>query len=611
MPARPGLEAHHDGSEAYLSNPNPELGETVTAFVRVPLDADVDRVVLRAVHDAEPFRYEATVDRTSDTERWWRVDVGAHNPITSYRFHLTDAAGGTAWLTGEGLHAWDVTDGADFRLSTEHDPPEWVRRTVWYQIFPDRFARRSDGELEAQLPEWAWESAWDDPICTNQPDAMTQFYGGSLNGITDRLDHLQSLGVTGIYTCPFFPGHSNHRYDASTFDRVDPVLGGDEALHRLVAEAGRLGIRVMGDLTTNHSGDRHDWFTAARDDLDAATRPYYSWRPDGSYECWLDVPSLPKFDHSSAELRAALYDGHESVAGRFLGDEFELGALRIDVANMTGRLRDVDLNRLCSTTLRRTIREVRPDAWLLAEHFHDAAPDLDGGGWHGTMDYAGFARPAWTWLLRDDEEIMAFGEPGPLPIRSGLDAVRSARAYQARIPYSVALTNMVLLGSHDSGRWANACASPATHAVGAAMLFTWPGSPSVFYGDEIGVGRGASWDVTTRIPFPWHDRGSWNTELLDAYRELIALRTTSSALAVGGMRWIDVGVDHLVYVRESRDETLLVHLARADHEPVELDVAMVGAGGSTVVAGAPATSAGTLLRLEASGPTWRVVKLAR
>lgn len=227
MPITPVLAAHHDGSEAYLSNPNPELGETVTAFVRIPLDAGVDRVVARVVHDAEPFRFEAEPDRTTATERWWRVDVRAHNPITSYRFHLTDRQGGTAWLTGTGLQAWDVPDNADFRLSTEHDPPDWVRRTVWYQIFPDRFARRADGRLEAELPEWAQESDWGDPIRTDPQAAMTQFYGGSLNGIADRLDHLVALGVTGLYTCPFFPAHSNHRYDASTFDRVDPLLGGD------------------------------------------------------------------------------------------------------------------------------------------------------------------------------------------------------------------------------------------------------------------------------------------------------------------------------------------------------------------------------------------------
>ncbi|MCB0966354.1 MAG: glycoside hydrolase family 13 protein [Ilumatobacter sp.] len=604
-----GSGAHHDGSEAYLSDPNPELGDTVTAFVRVPNDADVRRVVARTVNDAEPFRLEATLDRTSATEQWWRVDLRAHNPVTSYRFHLADGAGRTTWLTGEGLQAWDVPDTADFRLTTEHDPPAWVRETVWYQVFPDRFARRSDGGLEAPLPAWAHESGWNDAIETGEPGSMTQMYGGSLNGVTEHLDHLESLGVNGLYSCPFFPAHSNHRYDASAFDRVDPLLGGDDALRRLVTEAARRGIRVMGDLTTNHSGNHHEWFTSAMNDPEAPTRSYYSWREDGSYEAWLDVPSLPKFDHRSSALRAALYDGPDSITGRYLGDEFGLAAMRIDVANMTGRLRDVDLNRLCSTTLRATMRAVRPDAWLVAEHFHDASSDLDGGGWHGTMNYTGFTRPVWTWLLRDDVEISAFGEPGSLPIRSGRDAVRSARAFQSRIPYSVALTNMNLLGSHDTARWAYATGSPELHAVGVALLMTWPGSPSVFYGDEIGCGTDASYDVTARQTFPWSDRSGWNHDLLETYRELIALRTRSSALAVGGQRWISVGDDHLVFVRESRDERLLVHVSRTGHPPVRVGLGALGVGGAHVIAGADASVDGGSIRLEASGPTWRIVEL--
>ena len=609
MTARAGLGAHHDGSETYLSDPNPDLGDTVAAFVRAPIGADVRRVVARVVHDAEPFRFEATIDRTTPTEQWWRVDLRAHNPVTSYRFHLTDSAGRTSWLTGEGVQSWDVPDTADFRLTTRHDPPDWVRRTVWYQVFPDRFARRSDGRLEAPLPDWAREAAWGDAIGPGLPEAMTQIYGGSLNGIAEHLDHLESLGVNGLYMCPYFPAHSNHRYDASTFDRVDPLLGGDAALRRLIAEAEHRGIRVMGDLTTNHSGDHHEWFVSARDDPEAPTRPYYSWREDGSYEAWLDIASLPKFDHRSAALRSALYDGRDSVAGRHLGDEFGLAALRVDVANMTGRLRDTDLNRLCALRLRSTMSEVRPDAWLLAEHFHDASRDLDGGGWHGTMNYAGFTRPAWTWLLRDDVAITAFGEPGPLPIRSGPEAIRSARAFQASVPYSVALTNMNLLGSHDTARWAHASGSPARHAVGVAMLMTWPGSPSVLYGDEIGCGREASGDATTRLPFPWDSRSSWNEELLDTYRQLIALRRRSSALAIGGQRWIEVGPDHLVFVRESRDERLVVHLARRSHPPSRIDLDALGAAGAQVIAGAEAPIEGRSILLEASGPTWRILEL--
>jgi alpha-glucosidase len=602
-------EPHHDGSEAYLSDPNPGLGETVTALVRVPLAAGIEHVVARVVHDAEPYRVVALPDRTTDTERWWRVEIRAHNPVTSYRFHLRDRSGRTAWLTQSGVHGWDVTDATDFRLTTEHRPPAWARRTVWYQVFPDRFARSVGGAPPSDVPSWAHLAEWDDPVETTIPAAMHQLYGGTLDGITEHLDHLVELGVTGLYSCPFFPARSNHRYDASSFDHVDPLLGGDAALHRLVAEAGRRGIRVMGDLTTNHSGDHHEWFRAAVDDPASPTREYYAWKPDGTPELWHDVPTLPKFDHSSPAMRRAVYEGPDSIAGRFLGPEFGLAAMRIDVANMTGRLRDVDLNRVCAEGLRRTIDTVRPDAWLLAEHFHDASPDLDGGGWHGTMNYPGFTRPTWTWLIDPSRGISAFGDPGPLPSRSGRDVVRSARAFMAHVPYSVALSNMNLLGSHDTARWACVAGSRDRHAVGAALLCTWPGSPSIFAGDEIGLGRDADWDVPGRLPFPWHAPSTWDRELLATYRELVRLRTASAALSVGGMRWVSVGDDHLVYVRESRDEAMLVHVARAAHAPVEVDLGTFGFAGAELAAGAEVRSSGPVLRLEAEGPTWRVVGL--
>ncbi len=604
------LGPHHDGSERYLSNPNPELDETITAFVRVPAEFAATDVVARVVHDAESFRTEATLDRTTATEQWWRVDIEAHNPVTSYRFHLRTHTGETAWLNGAGLHGWDVTDVGDFRLTTEHRPPDWVRRTAWYQIFPDRFARRPDGRFEADLPDWAIAREWNDPVRTDRDVAMRDLWGGSLNGITSHLDHLVELGVTGVYTCPFFPARSNHRYDASAFDRVDPLLGGDAALRSLVLAAGERGIRVMGDLTTNHSGDHHEWFTGALADPFSPTRSYYTFRRDGSYESWLGVPTLPKFDHRSEAFRERLYEGPDSIAGRFLGDGFGLSAMRIDVANMTGRLGAVDLNRVCATGLRRTIDAVRPDAWLLAEHGHDASADLDGGGWHGTMNYAGFTRAAWTWLIGDGVELSALGEPGRLPRRSTDAVVRSTRAFMSQIPYSVALTNMNLLGSHDSARWAFVSGAADRNAVGLAMLCTWPGSPSIFYGDEIGLGSTASWDVTTRQPFPWHDIGTWDTELLAVYRSLVHLRTSSSALAVGGMQWVAAGADHLVYVRESRDQRLLVHLARAAHEPVVIDLAALGGRDADVIAGASTTVVDGAVVLAASEPTWRVLDLS-
>ncbi len=169
--------------------------------------------------------------------------------------------------------------------------------TVWYQIFPDRFA--SSGRHSGDLPPWADRAAWDDPVATG-PKAMTQLYGGDLDGIIEHLDHLVDLGVGGIYLNPVFPARSNHRYDATTFDAVDPILGGDDALVRLREACDRRGLRLMTDLTLNHTGDDHRWFRAAQADPDSIEAGFYHFtdHPD-EYESWLGITSLPKLDHGS------------------------------------------------------------------------------------------------------------------------------------------------------------------------------------------------------------------------------------------------------------------------------------------------------------------------
>ena len=151
------------------------------------------------------------------------------------------------------------------------------------------------------------------------PDVPFQLYGGTLDGITEHLDHLDALGATLLYLTPVFEAWSNHRYDAVSFDRVDPLLGGDEALARLIDAVHARGLRLIGDLTTNHTGDHHDWFLTrpARPrerrarllPVRRATRTRWT-TPRGSTS-----RRLPKLDHTSAELARRLYDGPDSVVG--------------------------------------------------------------------------------------------------------------------------------------------------------------------------------------------------------------------------------------------------------------------------------------------------------
>ena len=248
-------------------------------------------------------------DRTTGEGVRWRAEVRVHNPVTPYRFALEGGPFGYRWLNGGGVHDHDVPDVEDFRIVTFAPPPSWLADRVAYQIFPDRFA--SSG-APRHWPSWAAVSAWDDPI---DPSRSTQqLYGGDLAGIEARLDHIERLGVNLLYLTPFFPAESSHRYNASTFDHVDPLLGGDGALSSLLAGVAPSRVRVIGDITANHSGDTHGWFQTARADAGSAEAGFYFFRhhPD-EYEAWFGVPSLPKFDLRNEALRRRLVDGPDSV----------------------------------------------------------------------------------------------------------------------------------------------------------------------------------------------------------------------------------------------------------------------------------------------------------
>lgn len=600
---------HHDGSSLYVADPSPAPGDRVAVFVRVPHGAGVSRVAVRWTPDAEPRFREATVDRSDHREAWWRADLDVVNPVTSYRFLLGGDVHPYRWLTAAGVVGHDVPDGTDFRLTTFEPPPDWVTDAVVYQIFPDRFHRSAHAPPP---PDWAIPARWDDPVALGRRRSMRQVYGGDLAGIEEQLGHLEALGVNAVYLNPFFPAPSNHRYNASSFEDVDPALGGEDALASLVAALHRRGMRAIGDLTTNHCGSEHPWFLRARAEPDSPEGGFFYPGPDGRFACWFDVPTLPKLNHASAELRRRLYEGPDSAAARWLRPPFDLDGWRIDVANMTGRHGADEMNHAVATALRATLREAKPGAYLLAEHAHDATGDLAGDGWHGTMSYGGFTRPLWCWLGHAEPLGGDFlGVPARMPRLGGPAVAATVDAFRAGIPWRTWVHNLTLLGSHDTSRWWTVAAARGQALVGAAVLLSFPGVPSILYGDEVGL-QGAG-SLAARRPMPW-DEARWDGDAMERYRDLIRLRRGSDALRRGGFRWVHVGEDVLVYLRETGGQRVLVQAARAAHDPVSVDPAFLGTvrggraahllGGSPL----PVTTDGAVL--PADGPAFHAWDLA-
>ena len=556
-------QPHHDGGPVHVPAGTPAPGARVPVRVRVPAACRERGVHVRTVRDGEPHLAPARLDAVGEHERWYVAEVEVHNPVTPYRF-LLDEPGGYRWLNGTGAHDRDVPDRADFRLAAHHDVPAWAREAVVYQVFPDRFA--SSGRARA-VPPWAVPAAWDDEPAGPGPLGVRQLYGGDLPGVEQHLDHLVRLGVNTLYLTPFFPAGSNHRYDATSFDHVDPLLGGDEALVSLARAVHARGMRILGDLTTNHTGAGHPWFRTAQADRTTTEASFYHWTAEG-HVGWLGHASLPKLDHSSPALARRLTHGPDSVVARWLRPPFALDGWRVDVANMTGRYGAQDLTHAVARAVRRTATQANPEALVIAEHFHDAGDDLPGDGWHATMNYSGFARPVWAWLSPDASALPALGLPVPQPRRGGGAVVATLREFAAAVPWSVTTQQWNLLGSHDTPRIASVVADPALVEVAVALLVTYPGTPVVFAGDEIGA-TGAD-GGRARSPMPWDRPDRWDDVRLATYRALLALRRSLPALRDGGLRWVAADDDALVFLRETPEERVLVAVARAPWSGVDL-----------------------------------------
>ena len=561
------LEPHHDGSELYVSNAAPKIGESITLRVRVPHTYAFEKAFIRIYEDGEPRSFELKLDSKNSVESWFKVKIKVLNLHTIYRFVFL-GENKYDWLNSFGLSDHDVHSNCDFRIVAIPQYPRWILSSVFYQIFPDRFAKST---TKREIPEWAQPRNWDELPHGRSKTTGTELFGGDIEGVEEHIDHIKDLGVNGIYFTPFFPSRSNHRYDASSFDHVDPILGGNKALFSLVKKSKKFGIRIMGDLTSNHCGAGHPWLKTALKDKKSKERGYFYW--DSSvkhgYVGWWGLASLPKLNFNSSALRKEMYSGKNSIVRKWISPQYGMSGWRIDVGNMTGRLGEDNFHDEVMHGIRKAMDESNSNAWLVAENGDFMASDLDGLGWHGAMNYQGFMRPVWNWMNRNSEIGGGFqGLPFAMPKIDGAQLVKSMKQFNASIPWRSLTASMVLLDSHDTARFRTVVLGDVdAHLSGMALALTYPGVPSIFAGDEIGL-EGA-WGEDARRTINWENRSDWDLDFLAKVKELVKIRRKSDALINGGLRWIAVEKDYLLYMRESKKESLLVLISRG---PVNITI---------------------------------------
>lgn len=507
----------------------------------------------------EGKRQEITRKKDLPYHTWWQVTVTLPYGRCKYCFELHGQdEGDVRYCLENGFYTADEL--VTLRRITGNFPgfefpwldgaecvrvPDWVPRTVWYQIFPDRFCRDTASQKPNALP---WPAA-EDAVTNNE------HYGGTLRGITEKLGYLADLNITGLYLNPVNASPSVHKYDTSDYLNIDPAFGSADDLHTLVKEAHARGIKVMLDGVFNHCGwdfalwqdvvrngkasPYFDWFivqewpfeTVAESECEAAasrSRPSGTNGKSGRYSVFAYVDTMPKLNTNNPAVVDYLLNVCETWVR-----SYDIDGIRLDVAN--------ELSHTFCRQLYRRMRSLKKDFYLLGEIWRSALPWLRGGELDSVMNYP-LALCFWKFFC--DKTLPA------LTLEREINAVFTAYPE----PVTVGLFN--LLDSHDTPRlFTRNDGDVSAVWQQYALLLSLPGSPCIYYGSEVLLAGGNDPDCRRCMPWQAIEAGEY-AEPMSMMRQLIALRHTHPAMTASGYSYL-----HDVPLAES-EPNRIIHLQK-------------------------------------------------
>ena len=602
-----------DETANYVTPMEPDPGDIVTIRFRTWKD-NVDKVYLVSNDRHLAMEYE----KSEGDFDYFKIRLVM--PEESVRYFFEIHAGKIRCLYNKIGVSRDRLDVYDFTIAPGFHTPEWAKGAVMYQIFVDRFSSGDTnntvedceyyyiGDYSRKVTDWRKNPSF---------MGVREFYGGDLQGVMNKLDYLQDLGVDVIYFNPIFVSPSNHKYDIQDYDYIDPHYGkivsdGGETLKdgdtinahaskyikrvtdkanlessntffvQLVEEIHRRGMKVILDGVFNHCGSFNKWMDRERiyenaegydkGDYVSADSPYRNyfdfhnqaaWPYNNSYDGWWGHDTLPKLNYEGSQ---ELMDYVLHVAKKWVSPPYNVDGWRLDVAADLGHSQE--FNHHFWQEFRKAVKEANPEAIILAEHYGNTRDWLQGNEWDTVMNYDAFMEPV-TWFLTgmekhsDDyrEDLLGNAE-------SFWGAMRHHTSSFSMPSWQVAMNE---LSNHDHSRFltrtnrlgpqaAEQGINKAVFREGVVIQMTWTGAPTIYYGDEAGV-CGFT-DPDNRRTYPW---GHEDQVLLSFHKDIIRLRRENEELRTGSLKMLENDYNFISYGRFNRKGQCAILINNNNH----------------------------------------------
>ena len=602
-----------DETRNYVEPMEPKPGETVTIRFRTGKN-NVDEVYLINGEKRFPMTYEKTRGRFD----FYMVQIVMDEEIFRYYFEVH--AGKIQCFYNKRGISKDVQEYYSFAIAPGFSTPDWAKGAVMYQIFTDRFCN-GDPSNDVEDREYSYIRDYSRKVtdwgkCPAYLD-VREFYGGDLQGVLDKMDYLQDLGVDVIYFNPLFVSPSSHKYDIQDYDYVDPHFGkivkdGGEVLHegdmdnshaskfiqrvtdlenleasnqmliKVVEEAHARGMHVILDGVFNHCGSFNKWMDRERiyenqpgyekGAYVSADSPYrsffkfnneYSWPYNSFYDGWWGHETLPKLAY---EQSPKLVEYIMEIGRKWVSPPYNLDGWRLDVAADLGFSNEY--NHKFWKQFRKTVKEANPEAIILAEHYGDAKSWLQGDEWDTVMNYDAFMEPV-TWFFTGLEKNS--DEYSERLLGNHETFIGAMSHHMSSFLGPSLQVSMNELSNHDHSRFL----TRTNHKVGRVaqlgyeaasqgidvdvmreavmMQMTWPGAPTLYYGDEAGV-CGFT-DPDNRRTYPW---GHENLELIEYHKKMIRIHKEHPVFTHGSFRFLYGEHNCISYGRFDETEQIVV-----------------------------------------------------